>query len=155
MLARLKKTWGVRLFRTPGGEIPTSDHPALCFNWGKTSSIDFILLPLTPTVCAAVFDKRTTRTLDSMLIADDGIALFDALITHCNSCIYTSSEPDKGAVEAFRMLWQRRSPSRTTTDPEKWSLELIAPRRDAFSFVRPVNSADPGPPAAGTAESSC
>lgn len=147
--ARLIKWWGVRLFRTPGGEIATSDHPALCFNWGKTSSIDFILLPLTPTVCAGVFDKRTTRTQGNMLTADDGVTLFDALVTHCNSCIYTSSKPDDGAVEAFRMLWQRRSAPHTITDPEKWSLELITPRPNAFSFVWPVDSPGVGPPTAG------
>ena len=154
MKARLMKWWGVRLFRTPGGEIATSDHPTLCFNWGKTSSIDFILRPLTPTVCAAVFDKRTTRTLGSMLTADDGIALFDALVAHCNSCIYTSGEPDQGAVEAFRTIYQRRSPPRTTTDPEKWSLELITPLPETFSFVRPLNSADPRQSTAGPSESS-
>lgn len=138
--AEIMQSWGVRLFRTSGGEIPTSDHPALCFNWGKGSSIDFILLSLTPTVCAAVFDKRTTRTSGSMLTVDDGIALFEALVTHCNKCIYTSSEPNKGAKGAFRMLWERRTSPRTVTDSEKWSLDLIMPQPDVFSFVRPLEA---------------
>ncbi len=142
--AQLMRSWGVRLFHTPVGEIVTSDHPALCFNWGKTSAIDFILLPLTPTVCAVIFDKRTTRTKGSTLTVDDGATLFDALVTHCNSCIYASSEPDKGVVETFRILWRRRSPPHTTTDPEKWALELIIPRSNAFSFVQPVDSANLG-----------
>jgi hypothetical protein len=138
--AQLMRTWGVRLFRTPGGEIVTSDHPALCFNWDKSSSIDFILLPITPTLCAAVFDKRTTRPVGSRLLAADGVALFEALATHCNSCLYVSSEPPQAAVEAFRKVFARRSPPRTITDHEKWSLELIIARPDVFSFIRPIDS---------------
>lgn len=81
------------------------------------------------------------------ITVDDDVTLIDALVTHRNNCIYASIERDKGAVCAFRTLWQRRSPPRAITDPEKWSLELIAPHRpDAFSFVRPMNSDDPCPP---------
>ena len=137
--ARVMESWGVRLFRTPGGQIATSDHPALCFNWGKTECIDFILLPLTPTVCAAVFDKRTTRTTGSTLTPRDGTFLFDALATHCNSCLYTCEEPEKGVIAAFETAWQRRKPPRTTTDHEKWALELTTPRADSFSFIRPID----------------
>ena len=100
--------------------------------------------------------RRTFRSM--RLTPGRPFPIWAAIAAHgadCNTCIYTSSEPDQGAVEAFRLHWLRRSPPRTTTDPERWSPELITPRPDAFSFVRPVDFADPGPPGAGPVEPNC
>ncbi len=138
----LKKFWGVRLFMTPpGNEIVTSDHPVLCFNWGEGERIDFFLMPVTPTVCAAVFDKRTTRTVGHSLAAADGQFLFHALATHAHSCLYTLGHPPDGAVTAFRSLWKQHTDPRTVTDPEKWSLELIVPAdQHVFTFIQPIST---------------
>ncbi|OAM90390.1 DUF4238 domain-containing protein [Termitidicoccus mucosus] len=137
--ARLKRFWDVRLFLTPPGrEIVTSDHPVLCFNWGEGDAMDFLLMPVTPGACAAVFDKRTTHTSGHRLTESDGTNLFRFSATHAHSCLYTASEPDQGAIDAARRLLQQRVKPRTITDAEKWSLDLIVPpRRDVFSFICP------------------
>src|SRR5579871_1830175 len=134
--ALLKQHWRVRLFKTPPGmEILTSDHPVLCFNWGDGEAIDFLLMPVTPTTCAAVFDKRTTGTSGHSLTETDGKNLYHALATHAHSCLYTTSAPENVLVESFGILWKERTNPRTIIDAEKWSLDLIVPmKRDAFSF---------------------
>lgn len=141
LFERLKQTWGVRLFRTPTGrEIITSDHPVLCFTWGAGETIDFLLLPVTPNVCAVVFDKRTARPQGNTLVETDGVHLVEALASHCHSCIYAASQPSEQAIDAFRRLINRRVIPRTVTDAEKWSLNLtVPPRPDIFSFIRPFH----------------
>lgn len=137
--ARLKEFWSVRLFLTPPGrEIVTSDQPVLCFNWGESDDMDFLLMPVTPGVCAAVFDKRTTQIHGHRLTESDGTHLFQLTAMHAHSCIYTTSEPTPEVINAFRRLWQRRFNPRTITDREKWALDLILPPRpDVFTFIRP------------------
>jgi hypothetical protein len=139
LYALLKTHWGVRLLFTPADrEIATSDHPVLCFNWGEGDAIDFLLTPVTPKACAAVFDKRTTKIFGHLLNETDGTNLFRLLATHAHSCLYTSSPPVQGSIDAFRGLWKQRANPRTITEAEKWSLDLIVPpRRDVFSFIRP------------------
>lgn len=145
LLARMKEFWKVRLFRTaPGRTIATSDHPVLCFSWGPGEGIDFLLMPVTPTFCAAVFDRRTTQTTGGSLTDSDGRNLFDALASHAHSCLYSDTEPEEGLVAAFRDRWSERTNPTTSTDSEKWTLDLIVPRDpNVFSFIRPLTA--PGP----------
>lgn len=146
IFSRLKQHWRVRLFKTPPGrEILTSDHPVLCFNWGEGEAIDFLLMAVTPTICAVVFDKRTTVTCGHTLTETDGKNFYHALATHAHSCLYTASMPENVLIESFAMLWKQRTSPRTVTDAEKWSLDLIVPQKqDVFTFISPLgNAADP------------
>lgn len=58
MLAHLKEFWRVRLFRSPGGEILTSDHPCRVGNWDRNEAVRFAFMPVTSHVYAVAFDRR-------------------------------------------------------------------------------------------------
>lgn len=142
MLCEIGKTWTVRLVRSPGPSLMTSDNPSLCFVWPSEQTKEkasFLLLPVTSQVCAIVFDTRSTQVSGNALTENDGRVLIDLAARYCNRFVYTSHKPTETLVTHCRAIWASRQRELSTTSSTQWSTYLIVPSRaDLFSFVRPI-----------------
>ena len=140
MYARLKKNWRVRLFRPPPGRlIMTSDNPVVYFKLDKSNDAsDCILFPLTPSICAAIFDARYICASGNFLRDSDVDRLIELLASQCNECFYTAEEPSETEVNSLRSLMKNRSTPMSVTDSRQWEFDTFKiPQPDIFSFIRP------------------
>lgn len=139
MLCEILKTWAVRLIRSLGPLLVTSDNPSLCFAWEVGRKASFFILPVTPQICAVVFDKRSTEICGDTLTESDGRGFIDALARHCNRCVYTTNKPNDTLTKFCRSIWDTRIKVRSVTGETQWCTNLIRPSQsDVFSFIRPI-----------------
>jgi hypothetical protein len=140
MHERLKENWKVRLFRSPDGlSIITSDNPVMHFQLDKNNEAsDCILFPLTPSICAAIFDKQHICACGNVLQESDLVHIIKLLASQCNECLYASKQPNETELATLQCLIRDRSKPISVTDSEKWEFDTpVMPRPDIFSFIRP------------------
>jgi len=137
VLDHLKNSWRVQLLQVNEQfELATSDNPSLWFSIDNSSSLHFVVLPITPACCAVAFDVRCIRVHENKLSCRDTFNLNRHQICHSQGALYSSKKPTPEEKEMIIGEWHKREkPGGSTTD-KKWTVNLLRWRgRDHLSFL--------------------
>lgn len=125
--------WRVTIMKTPD-EIFTSDNPALCCAIDEARDVEFILLPITPRLCAVAFDSRRLDIVGPMT-TDDLSRIQSWLVGFCLEALFSHrefSQEERDMVRSFRNQTDRPTGS---VDRAYWSPNFIR-LKQPLSFFR-------------------
>ncbi len=140
-LRHVSAIWRVTVMATPD-EIFTSDNPAVCCAIDASRDLEFILLPITPRLCAVAFDSRYVEIVGPMT-SEDLSLIQSLLVGFCLEALFSHrefSDEEREALRGFRAESDRPTGS---VDEAYWIANFVR-LKHPLSFLRRLSAAGLG-----------